>query len=86
MFEEMYERFLTDAKSLDEDTLFFRHHIRYIQKVTKYSKTLKKDYLENTPDDMVVDFIAGMTDDYFIDCYEKLFPNSLHKVEYRGYF
>ena len=86
MFEEMYERFLADAESLDEDTLFFRHHIRYIQKVTKYSKTLKKDYLENTPDDMVVDFIAGMTDDYLIDCYEKLFPNSLHKVEYRGYF
>ncbi len=86
MFEEMYERLLKDASSLDEDTLFYRHHIRYIKKVTKYSKTLKKDYLENSPDDMVVDFIAGMTDDYFIDCYEELFPNSLHKVEYRGYF
>ena len=86
MFEEMYEKLLTDAKTLNEDTVFYRHHIRYIKEITKYSKTLKKDYLETPADDMVVDFIAGMTDDYFIDCHTKLFPDSPYRVEYRGYF
>ena len=89
MFDQMYEKLLEDARSMKEDTIFYRHHIAYIKNITRYSKTLKKDYLENTPDDMVVDFIAGMTDDYFIDCYEKLFADrteGLHKVNYMGYF
>ena len=86
MFERLYERFLEDAVSMREDTVFFRHHVRYIKEITKYSKTLKKPYEENTPDDMVADFIAGMTDDYFIDCYEHLFLDEGPKVCYRGYF
>ncbi len=86
MFGKMYEKLLTDAVSMNEDTIFYRHHVRYIKEITKYSKTLKKPYEENTPDDMVADFIAGMTDDYFIDCYEHLFPDESVKVAYRGYF
>ena len=86
MFEELYERLLKDAKSLDENTILYRHHIRYIGTITRYSRVLKKDYRETPPDDMVVDFIAGMTDDYFIDLYEELFPEGKHRVNYTGYF
>ncbi|MBR5376904.1 MAG: HD domain-containing protein [Lachnospiraceae bacterium] len=86
MFGRMYERLLEDALSLKEDTVFYRHHVRYIKEITKYSKTLKKPYEENTPDDMVTDFIAGMTDDYFIDLYEHLFPDDAGRAAYRGYF
>ncbi len=86
MFGEMYEKLLEDAVSMKEDTVFYRHHIRYIKEITKYNKILKNSYEENTPEDMVTDFIAGMTDDYFIDCYAHLFPDSDKKVIYRGYF
>ncbi|MCR5488416.1 MAG: HD domain-containing protein [Lachnospiraceae bacterium] len=86
MFEELFECLLKDARSLNEDTSFYRHHIMYIKEITKYNKILKRDYLENAPEDMVVDFIAGMTDDYFIDLYAKLFPNGRYRVEYIGYF
>ena len=34
----------------------------------------------------IFDFIASMTDDYFIDLYEYLFPNGTYKVDYVGYF
>lgn len=35
---------------------------------------------------IIVDYIASMTDDYFIDLYAYLFPESDLKVEYKGYF
>ena len=34
----------------------------------------------------MVDYIASMTDDYFIDLHRYLFPDSSYKVEYTGYF
>ncbi len=86
MFGRMYEKLLEDARTMKEDTVFYQHHVRYIKEITKYSKTLKKPYEENTPEDMAADFIAGMTDDYFIDCYEHLFPGDGRKVRYSGYF
>jgi len=30
--------------------------------------------------------MASMTDDYFIDLYNYLFPNGSYKVDYIGYF
>ena len=44
------------------------------------------NYLSQDPNEIVVDFIASMTDDYFIDLYEYLFPNGTYKVDYVGYF
>lgn len=34
----------------------------------------------------IFDFIASMTDDYFIDLYEYIFPDEPYKVNYVGYF
>ena len=33
-----------------------------------------------------MDYIASMTDDYLIDLYRYLFPNSNYNVAYQGYF
>ena len=52
--------------------------------MTKYYSTV--DYEENDPNDMVVDYIASMTDDYFVDLYNHLFPNGKYGVKYIGYF
>ena len=67
----------------DEASPIFTHHIDYVNK-THYKRL--KPYLEEEPDAIVVDYIASMTDDYFIDLFEKLFPESRLKINYRGYF
>ena len=86
MFEKIYEELIKQAECGDEESLLYRHHIKYIESITKYSRTLKRPYRENGPDELAVDFIAGMTDDYFIDLYEYLFPRSEYRVRYKGYF
>ena len=86
MFKELYDALLVQAKDMDPDSVFVRHHVNYIENITKYVHVEHKAYRDNQPDDMVTDYIAGMTDDYFIDLYMYLFPQSGHKVRYKGYF
>ncbi len=85
MFHTMYDKLLADAKSKDENSIIYKHHIEFVKENTAtygYEK-----YLDTTsPEQMVVDYIASMTDDYFIDLYEYLFPNSPYKIEYVSYF
>jgi len=40
------------------------------------------------PDDIVTDYIACMTDDYFIDLFAQLFPNDPlnREIKYISYF
>ena len=38
------------------------------------------------PNQIVVDYIAGMTDNYLIELHHHLFPDSPLRVEYKGYF
>ncbi len=44
------------------------------------------DYGKEEPNQIVVDYIASMTDDYFIELHKKMFPNSEYKIEYISYF
>lgn len=84
MMEEIYLRLLEDAKSHNKESVLYRHHIAYVKEMTGYYSDA--DYEENTPDDIVVDYIASMTDDYFVDLYKYLFPKGKHEVKYIGYF
>ena len=36
--------------------------------------------------EIVVDYIASMTDNYFLALYQELFPNSKNSVVFNGYF
>lgn len=84
MMEELYERLLIDAVNHNKDSVLYRHHINYINEQTKYYTDV--DYEDNEPNDIVVDYIASMTDDYFVDLYKHLFPSGKHEVKYKGYF
>lgn len=84
MMEQIYERMLADAKSHNKDSFLYKHHIEYIKDMTKYYSTV--DYEDNDPNDIVVDYIASMTDDYFVDLYRYLFPDGKYDVKYVGYF
>jgi dGTPase len=74
---------LSDLKNNKTDSPIFRHHIGFLEKpyfrrATPYSAT--------EPNQIVVDYIASMTDDYLIDLHAYLFPDSKLKIEYKGYF
>ena len=43
-------------------------------------------YEKTEPNRIVSDFIASMTDDYFIELHEFLFPDSKLKINYKSYF
>lgn len=83
MMSEMYEKLLEDLVSNNADSPIFTHHIDYINKA-HYKRDIP--YEETEPNQIVVDYIASMTDDYFIELYHHLFPNSDKKIEYKGYF
>ena len=85
MFDELYDELLKQAKSGSEDTFFYKHHLKYIEEITKPYRRIN-NYRDESFEEMVVDYLASMTDDYFVELHEFLFPDSEFKVEYRGYF
>ncbi len=83
MMNLTFEKLLNDLTSGKENSPIFTHHVAYVNK-SHYNKG--NDYLKEEKCQIVVDYIASMTDDYFIDLYNHLFPNSKLKIEYKGYF
>ena len=80
----MYDKLLDDIKQFNRNSFIFRHHINDINYQTKYYNQF--DYLSESPDFIVTDYIASMTDDYFIELYREMFPGSKFKIEYKSYF
>lgn len=87
MFEQIYAKLLEDVKSNKKDSVIFKHHINLVGKIRrKLQCAMPLLYLEEEPNQIVVDYIASMTDDYFIDLYNYLFPGSRYTVNYVSYF
>lgn len=84
MFTDVYFKLLDDLKKRDENSLIYKHHISYVYNSVRYYG--ENDYLDNEPNQIVVDYIASMTDDYFISLYKHLFPNKECRVKYKTYF
>ncbi len=83
MMAEIYGQLLEDLKTERRNSPIFTHHIRYVSKGF-YKRDIP--YEKTEPNQLVVDYIASMTDDYFIDIHHFLFPDSKLRVEYKGYF
>jgi len=83
MMREMYEKLLSDLQNDNKNSFVFTHHIDYVNSA-HYERN--KPYASEEPNQIVVDYIASMTDDYFIELYKHLFPNSSLKIEYKCYF
>lgn len=83
MFREIYYALLDDLRKGNKNTPIFKHHIDYVNRANRFNGW---DYAANSGEhDIVTDFIASMTDDYFIDLYEYLF-NKKAPIEYISYF
>ena len=83
MMENMYEKLLSDIKADNTSSQIFTHHIRYVCSA-HYERAFP--YAQTDADTLVTDYIASMTDDYFIDLYHKFFPHDKRSIRYRGYF
>ncbi len=84
MFKETYEKLLYDLRHQDESSVIFKHHIAYVHN-TRIHYT-DDNYLKQEENQIVTDYIASMTDDYFLDLYAYLFPNSKKHIEFKSYF
>ncbi len=83
MMIEVYKKLLEDLKQNNTSSPIFTHHVNFINKVP-YIRDVP--YTDTEPNQIVVDYIASMTDDYFIDLYSHLFPDHTEKIIYKGYF
>ncbi len=83
MMTRVYERLLSDLVNANFDSPIFTHHISFVNKA-HYKRDIP--YEETEPNQLVTDYIASMTDDYFVDLYSHLFPNDKPQIEYKGYF
>ncbi len=83
MITETYNQLLEDVKKGCKTSPIFTHHIAYVNKKTPWRE---QPYGTGEPNQLVVDYIASMTDDYLIELHEVLFKNSPNKVCYHGYF
>ena len=85
MMAQLYEKIRQDAVSRNADSCLYRHHIAAVlDKQRWYPASVP--YPESDPDDLTIDYIAAMTDDYFVDYYAHLFPHSKYRISYHGYF
>ena len=83
MMAKVYERLLTDLKDKNLSSTIFTHHIDYLNK--PYYKR-EVPYIQTEENQIVVGYIASMTDDYFIELFKHLFPSSTLELKYKGYF
>mgnify|MGYP001069760804 CR=1 FL=1 len=83
MMAEIYDQMLSDLRQRKKYSPIFTHHIGYVNR-THYARPTP--YENSEPNQIVVDYIASMTDDYLIDLHHFLFPNSSYEVKYTGYF
>lgn len=84
MMREVYDKLLSNLKN-GVSSPIFTHHIDYLN-LPYYKSRRDIPYEETEQNQIVVDYIASMTDDYFIELHRYLFPKSKHKIEYVGYF
>ena len=87
LMELLYETLVHDVETSNYDSPVFRHYLNdSIQ--GNYYRDPKRRFITASPDDIVCDFIASMTDDYFIDICRELHLNDslLDTLKYHEYF
>ena len=83
MMQKLYYHLLDDFKQGNKSSPVFKHHIDF---VAGNHYAAKDPYIETEPNQIVVDYMASMTDDYCAELYKFLYPDSHIEVDYHGYF
>lgn len=87
MMALLYDRLVSDVENSNYDSPVFRHYLNDPIQGNLY-RDKEKRYITSSPDDIAADFIASMTDDYFIDICRHLHLNDelLSTLRYHEYF
>ena len=83
VMRKLYSEFITALEKSDRLSPIFTAHIDYVNQ-SRYKREIP--YEENDKDDIVADFIASMTDDYFISLFNALFTGHGYEINYKDYF
>lgn len=88
MFKEIYEMLLKEAMTGNKNSNIYKYHIAYVNENNKYNRYNEdlEEYSDTEPNQLVIDYMASMTDDYFLEFYKKCFPNGKYNVKRKGYF
>ena len=93
LFNKMYDQFLKDIESGNRNSPI-ASHLEYLKRYQSDAKSYLDNYFHPISDknvqnnQLVVDFIASMTDDYFYELSKLMYPDILkeNNLEYVGYF
>ena len=83
MIQRLYYKLLSDLKAGDRSSPIFCHHVDFVSENPYAAAT---PYIETEPNQIVVDYLASMTDDYCAELYKHIFPDSNLEIKYQGYF
>ncbi|MDO5117594.1 MAG: HD domain-containing protein [Eggerthellaceae bacterium] len=83
MFVELYDCLLADVEKRDEASPVFRHHIANLVNNSRGFDV--EAYLDEGPNRIVCDYIASMTDDYFMELHRYKFPSREKRIDIRDY-
>ncbi len=83
MMQRMYYKLLKDLKEGNTGSPIFKHHVDF---VAENHYAAKREYLDTEPNQIVIDYMASMTDDYCTELYKFMFPNDPIDLKYHGYF
>ena len=84
VMHKLYYKLIDDLKCNRQGSPIFQHHIDLVSRYHNVKGAVP--YIENEKNQIVVDYLASMTDDYCIELFEFLFPKSHIKFDYHGYF
>ena len=85
MMQSLYDKLYSDLVNGTKSSPIFTHHIEYLNK-PHYAKRRVFHYEDTNKHQVITDYIASMTDDYFIELYNHLFPKNTINIKYKGYF
>jgi len=83
VMQRLYDKLLADLKAGNTFSPIFKHHIDFVAS-NHYASPMP--YRETEPNQIVVDYLASMTDDYCTELYTYLFPDKPIDFHYHGYF
>ncbi len=84
IMHRLYYKLLSDLKNGVKSSPIYKHHVDFVQDNHYYTSPIP--YLETEPNQIVVDYMASMTDDYCTELFHFLFPKDNIDIRYHGYF
>lgn len=85
MFGELYDAILSDIAAQNENAPVYKHFIEKIEHQRRLYES-EAPYRKEDPHRIAVDYLASMTDEYFLAAHRFMCPKSRHAVQFRDYF